>query len=66
MKIPGFGTTAPAQPAARQEQPDPSVAAAAAEEIAARNQASSRRAEFTRKQRASLLLKGQDEAVTLG
>ncbi len=66
LGLPGFGSAAPAQPAAAQKPRDPTVAAAAAEEIASRNQGSSRRAEFTKKNRASLLLKKKDETVKLG
>jgi len=65
MTLPGFGGAAPAKPKPRQEVADPNKAAAAAEEIASRNQGSSRRAEFTKKQRASLLLKGQQETDSL-
>ncbi len=62
MILPGFGGSAPAQPAIVKPI-DPTIEAKAKESIASRNQGSSRRAEFTKKNRASLLLQEREDTL---
>ncbi len=66
MTLPGFSPSAPATPKKSATVDQGAANEAAAEEIASRNQGSSRRAEFTRKQRGSLLLKSKQQESTLG
>jgi hypothetical protein len=66
MRFQGFGGSAPAQPQVADTSGDIKAARKAREEIASRNQGSNRRAEFTRKQRAALLIKSKEDESALG